>query len=189
LEKVVVMIYIVNCKLRTGFDEYQKALVNAIYEKFGLEITKEEKLPAHFTLKYWFETENIRKIESVFEKFARTHKKTPVSVGRVNSFPPKVIFIDVRLSDDAKKVFFELINELRKIPWMPWDKYDAENLHFHSTIAEECNEKYGAVMKFIQSKELQQFDCWFDNITIMKNVGGTKYFGKWEVYKTFEFQQ
>ena len=180
------MIYIVNCRLRNGFDAYQKKLVDEIYEKFGLNITKEENLPAHFTLKYWFETEDIKEIEEVFANFAKTHKKTPVKVGGFDNFSPKVIFLNAILSNEAKETFFMLIAELKKIKWMSWDKYDAENLHFHSTIAEECNEKFNEVWDFVQSKEPTYFDCWFDNITILKKVGGTKYFGKWEIHKTFE---
>ena len=180
------MIYIVNCILRNDFNEFQKSLVNEIHDKFGLKITKEENLPAHFTLKYWFETDNILEVEKIFENFTKTHKRTPVKVGGFGSFPPKVVFINAALSDGAKKNFFELVAELKEIKWVPWDKYDSENLHFHSTIAEECNEKFSEVLSFAQSKETKYFDCWFDNITILKKVGGTKYFGKWEIYKTFE---
>jgi 2'-5' RNA ligase len=182
------LIYIVNCQLRNGFNEYQKSLVDEICKKFDLKITQEENLPAHFTLKYWFDTKNISDIERIFEQFVQMHKKFPVKAGGFDSFSPKVIFINLELSNEAKKNFSDLISELKKVSWMPWDKYDAENLHFHSTIAEECDEKFDAVWNFIQSKEPQYFDCWFDNITIMKQVGGTKYFGKWQIHKSFEIR-
>jgi len=180
------MMYIINCRLRNGFDIYHKELVKEIYKKFGLVITKEENLPTHFTLKYWFETDKISEIETLFERFAKTHKKAQVRVGGVGSFPPKVVFLNCVLSPAAKKTFSELIAELKKVSWLPWDKYDGKGMHFHSTIAEECNEKFSEVLNFAQSKEPKYFDCWFDNITILKKVGGTRCFGKWEIHKVFE---
>lgn len=178
------MQYIINCLLRGPVEKYQHDLVREIYKKFGLNITKEENLATHFTLKYWFETEDIKEIEKIIQIFCKTHKKTPVCVGGFGSFSPKIIFINVKLSDEAKKIFFEFISDLKKVKWMPWDKYDAENLHFHSTIAEECNEKLKDILRFIKNKE-KYFDCLFDNITILKLVGKKQNFKKWKIHKTF----
>jgi len=181
------MRYIIHCLLKGPVEKYQHNLVNDIHQNFGLDITKEENLATHFTLKYWFETENIKEIEKIAQIFCKTHKKTPVHVGSFGNFSPKVIFINVSLSEEAKKTFFEFISELRKVTWMPWDKYDAENLHFHSTIAEECNQKFDEVWKFVQGKE-KYFDCYFDNITILRLVGGSQNFGKWEIHKNFSMK-
>lgn len=178
------MRYIIHCLLRGPVERYQHDLVNDIHKKFGLNITKEENLATHFTLKYWFETENIKEIEKIAQIFCKTHKKTPLHVGGFGNFPQKVVFINAVLSDDARKTFLEFISELRRVKWMPWDKYDAENLHFHSTIAEECNTKFEDVWKFVQGKE-NYFSCWFDNITILKLVEGSQNLGKWEIHKTF----
>jgi 2'-5' RNA ligase len=178
------MKYIIHCLLRGPVEKYHYDLVNNICQNFGLNITKEENLATHFTLKYWFETENIREIEKMAQIFCKTHRKTPVRVGGFGSFQPKVIFINVDLSNDARNIFLEFISELRKVRWMPWDKYDAENMHFHSTIAEECNDKCDEVWKFVQGKE-KYFDCWFDNITILKLISGNQNSGKWGIHKTF----
>lgn len=182
-----IMKYVIHCLLKGDVETYQHKLVNEIYRNFGLKITKEENLSTHFTLKYCFETENIGEIEKIIQIFCKKHKKTPVQVGGIGSFPAKVVFINVKLSGEAKKVFSEFISELRKVKWMSWNEYDAENLHFHSTIAEECNEKFDNVLKFVQGKE-KYFDCWFDNITILKLVSGSQNLGKWEIHKSFSIK-
>lgn len=181
------MRYILHCQLRGDVAEYQRSLVLQIAEKFNLRITKEENLATHFTLKYWFEAENIEGIENLIENFCESHKKTPVKVGGFGGFPPYVVFINVELSEEAKKTFFELIVELRKVSWLSWDQYDGENLHFHSTIAEECNEKYEDVLKFVQGKE-KHFDCWFDNITILREISREDNILRWETHKTYSME-
>lgn len=173
--------------MRGDVARYQRNLVLQIAERFNLRITKEENLAAHFTLKYWFEAENIEVIEKLIENFCKSHRKTPVRVGGFGGFPPKVVFINVELSEDAKKTFSEFIAELRKVPWLTWDNYDAENLHFHSTIAEECGEKYDDVLKFTQGKE-KRFNCWFDNITILREIAREKNILRWENHRTYSME-
>lgn len=181
------MRYIIHCLLRGNVENYQHGLVKQIAEKFGLKLTKEENLNTHFTLKYWFETESIKEIEKICEEFCKKHRKTPVKVGGFGNFKPKVVFININLSKEAKETFLDFITELRKVKWMPWDQYDAENLHFHSTIAEECNEKFDDVWKFVQGKE-EYFDCCFENITLLQLVSGKQEFGKWKIHKTFDME-
>ncbi|MGD0728999.1 MAG: 2'-5' RNA ligase family protein [Candidatus Micrarchaeaceae archaeon] len=175
------------CLLKDDVDNYHNKLVNRISREFNLPMTKKQAIPTHFTLKYRFESKNLKQLEKLLEKFCKTHKKTSVKVGGFDSFPPKTIFIDVKPSREAKKVFFELLRELKKIKWMDWDKYDGRNLHFHSTIAEECNDKFKMVLKSLDGKE-KHFDCWFDNITIMKMVKPKDNVDMWEVYKTFHMK-
>jgi 2'-5' RNA ligase len=178
------MKYAILCLLKGDVESYQHDLVNDIYEKFDLSETKEQDLPTHFTLKYSFQTDDIKEIETLIGAFCKKHNKTSIDVGGFSSFPPKVIFIDVKLSKQAKVVFLDFISELRKVKWMTWDKYDGEGLHIHSTIAEECDHKFYSVLRFINNKE-KHFDCWFDNITILKKIGNKGKLDMWEVYKSF----
>jgi len=177
------MRYLMFCKLKGDIEKYHRNLVNMAAKKFDLIVTKEENLPTHFTLKYWFEAENINELELLIENFCETRVKTSVKVGGFGSFPPNVVFINVQLSDEAKEVFFEFISELRKLSWMSWNKWDAENLRFHTSIAEDCDEKYSRVWQFLHGNE-KCFDCWFDNITILKERSRENGILKWEIYKT-----
>jgi hypothetical protein len=177
--------YGIVCLLKGEFEKYHHQMVDEIASHFDLKITKELNIPTHFSIKYLFETEDIKEIEEIIEKFCETHKKTPVKLGGFGNFPfEKVVFIEVKLSEVAKRIFFEFISELRKVKWMIWDKYDAENLYFHSTIAEECDEKFEAVREFVQGKE-KYFDYWFDNITILRLEYENQKLVKWEVHKSW----
>jgi 2'-5' RNA ligase len=181
------MKYIIHCLLKGSIITYHTTLVKEISEKFNLNITKEENLAPHFTLKYWFESKDIREVEKVIETFCKKHKRTRINVGGFSGFPYKVVFINIKLTKEAKKTFSEFIKDLKTIKWISWDKYDGENLHFHSTIAEECNEKYTEVLNFLKNKE-EYFDCWFDNITILKEISRKEdNILEWGFHKNFRF--
>lgn len=172
--------YMLNCYLKP-IQSYHHKLRDEIARRFGLKRTKKENLDAHFTLKYSFETRDIEEIEELVKKFCENHKKQKLIVGGFGSFPREVIFMKVKASNPAKKMFLDLIKELKKVKLMTWEKYDGKNAHFHSTIAEECHQKYDAVMVYLNRKE-KYFECYFDNITILKLISGTKYEGVWKVY-------
>ncbi len=178
------MKYIVYCVLGGEIADYHLRLVNEIADKFGKTLTKEQGVPPHFTLKYWFDTETIEHVEKRLKQFADTHIRTPIRVGGFGGFHPKVVFMSIQLSDQARATFFELISEFKSMDWMQWDKFDAENLHFHATIVEECDEKYLDIWNFVQGQE-KYFDAYFDNITVLRTVGKIKDFDKYEIYKTF----
>jgi len=177
------MMYALYCHLKDDVEKYHHKLVDEIAKKFGTQITKKENIPAHFTLKGWFGTENIKGIDKIIAAFCRRHKKTPVRVGGFGGFHPKVIYMDVRLSKEAKKTYFELISELRKVEWMSWDKYDAEKRRFHATLAEDCNGDFDAIRQFVKRKE-RYFSCQFDNITVLELVGRHPLL-RWKIHKTY----
>ena len=165
------------CILHNNFtseiDEYHKLLVREVAQKFGLEKTLIQNIPAHFTLKYWFDADEgeLAQLERMLNEFCAAYRQAPVSIGAVKGFPPEVVFMDVQLSPEAKHIFNSLIAELKSIEWMAWDRFDAPNLHFHSTIAEECGEQYDAVLDYVRSRHTKHLNASFDNITVTLQVG------------------
>ncbi len=174
--------------LSEPYKTYHWDMVCLIAEHFPKLIeTKEQQIPTHFTLKYGFETDDIGKVEAVLEKFAKNHGPTPISVGGFDKFGELVVFVKVQLSETAKVVFDELIDALHIFDWMQWQEYDGKNLHFHSTITEECIGLDKEVIDFIKGKE-QHFKSNFDNISIFVETGKTEHgYCKWELYKKFNF--
>ncbi len=181
------MRYAMYCALRGDVKKFQKKLVNDISKKFNLTFTKRQAIPAHFTLKYPFETKKIKEVERVVAEFCKKHKKTPVKIKGFSSFPPNTIFLNVKLSKKAKNTFKEFIREMRKLKWMTWNQFDAENLHFHATIAEKCGEKYNKVMTFLKGKE-RTFNCSFDNITILRQTKVVDGIDMWKEHKKFKMK-
>ena len=182
------MRYFLTNVLPNPFETYHRDLIFSIAERFSKLIeTKEQAIPTHFTLKYEFETDNIAQVEAILEQFVKSHQSTQVSLGGFDKFGELVVFVKVNLSESAKATFDNLIDTLSGLSWMQWQQHDGKNLHFHSTIAEECTGLDKAVMEFIKDKE-QHFESSFDNITIFVETGKTEHgYPKWEIYKRFNF--
>jgi 2'-5' RNA ligase len=175
---------VIHCLLEGPVVEYQRDLIHAIGERFGLPFTGEQALHPHFTLRYEFETADIAPVETLIERFCETQKKTPVEVGGFGEFPPDVAFLNVHLSSEARQVFEEFLRELRGVPWLTWSPYDGENLHFHATVAERCGSKLPEVRAFLRARE-QMFSCWFDNITLLVQTGVSDGISRWKIHRRF----
>lgn len=178
------MRYVIACNLNGDIVEYHKKLVSEIAQNFGVIFPLKQNFEPHFTLKYGFEATDIKEVESIIEKFCASHKKTPIKAGGFKSFRNDVIFLDIKLSDEAHQVFLEFINEIKKISWLSWKEHDGENLNFHATIAADCEKNYAEILNFIEGKK-QLFNCWFDNITIWKENAVIDGVTTWDIHKTF----
>ena len=73
---------------------------------------------------------------------------------------------------------------MRGIPWLSWNPYDGENLHFHATVAERCGPKLGEVREFLREREAV-FPCWFDNITLLVQTGVIDGISRWAIHRRF----
>jgi len=171
------------------YKNYHWDIVCLIAEHFPKLIeTKEQQIPTHFTLKYEFETDDMSKVEVVLEKFAKKHSPKPISIGGFDKFGELTVFVKVQLSEAAKIVFDELIDTLHVFDWMQWQKYDGKDLHFHSTVAEECTGLDKEVLDLIRGKE-RHFKSRFDNISIFVENGKTEHgYRKWKLYKKIDFK-
>ena len=179
------MRYIIHSLFKGPIREYQQGMVDEIQTWFGLTFTKEQGLQPHFTLKYWFETDDLPPLESLTARFADGHKREPIRVGGFDHFDREVIFTRVILSDSARNLYLQFISELRKLTCMTWVRFDAERLHFHSTIAEKSGAKFEDVWTFLQGKE-RHFDSHFDNISILRQSGYTDSgLDLWELEREF----
>ena len=96
------------------------------------------------------------------------------------------MFLDVELSNEARRTFHGLMDELRQIQWMQWHEHDADGLHFHATIAERCGTQYESILQFAWRSE-QKFEASFDNVTILRQTTIDDGIDRWLVHRTFEF--
>jgi 2'-5' RNA ligase len=164
--------------------DYHRELVDAIADRFGLTFTQCQRIPAHFTLKYHFTTSEIERVEELLEEFASSHAPAPLEVGGFGHFGEDVVFVDVRLSDSAKRTLIALISVLKTLPWMPWSAHDAEHLHPHMTVAEFCRPKFPEVWEFVKVHE-RRFTTALDNATIRRQVGEADGVDLWTIHKSF----
>jgi len=176
------------CALDKEIQEYQDNIIREIATKFNLNKIIDLNVEPHFTLKYHITItgEQLDFLENIISDFCANNLKTKIKVGGYTSFPPSVTFTHVKFSKEAKLVFFHLIDLLRSIDWITWSPFDAENMHFHATVADECGEKFEEVLHYLQGKE-KHFDTWFDNISIIKKIGEKDNVESWKVYRKFIF--
>ncbi len=172
------MRYFIGCLVRGKAETYQQDLIENICRRFDVR-NLNNHVPAHFTLKSPFQTENISVIEGLLCEFCAQQKAAKIVIDGIGSFGEHIIFLD-GTSKDGEQVFRRLIKELQKIEWMQFREYELTDVNFHSTLARSRDKKqFEKIMQFLES-EKPIFDVQFDNITIFANIEG-----KWSVYREF----
>jgi hypothetical protein len=71
---------------------------------------------------------------------------------------------------------------------MKWDRYVAENLHFHMTVAENCGERFSEAFR-IAIERVQRIETSFSNITLLREIGSSDGIDLWESVQSFELAQ
>ena len=85
---------------------------------------------------------------------------------------------------ERRAILDALIRALRTLVWMPWDRYDAEQLHPHMTIAEGTRPRFRDIWEFCQPRGRRLSGC-FDNITILKKRGEKDGMDLWDIHRSF----
>ena len=130
------MRYILPCFFAGPVREYHQALVDEIATRFDVPFTRRQAIPAHFTLKYHFDTADIAPVEELLEAFARANRPTSLEVGGFRHFDEDVVWVDVALSAAARATLAALHAALRRLAWLPWGPHDGEHLRPHMTVAD-----------------------------------------------------
>jgi 2'-5' RNA ligase len=124
-------------------------------------------------------------VERILEAFAGVTEPSPWSVRGFNQFVDAdnyVIFLDVVPSEKARQVHADLLDRLRSIASMQWERFDGPDLHYHVTVANKglTAANFAAVWSFVNSRQAPDFDLSFDSLTLLKIKGDAH-----TVYKTF----
>jgi 2'-5' RNA ligase len=174
------MKYIIVCLIKGKAKQFNETLMSNVAKNFNVNGAVERKPPSHITLKYGFETDEIKDLEQVIENFCESNKKTKYKLNGFDSFDKNVIFIKVEPSNEMINIHKKFINELKKIKWMTWKKFDG-NVHFHASVAHsDINENnFDEIWNYVNQNK-PKFDLFFDNITLLKLIDGV-----WKVHKEF----
>jgi 2'-5' RNA ligase len=173
------MRYFIGYLIKGGAKDYQEKLIGRICKKFDVR-NLNEHVPAHFTLKAPFETEDIGEVDNILKDFCSKRKVSDIKINGIGSFREHIIFLNGE-SPEGEKTFRGLIRELEKIGWMNFWEYELGDVNFHGTLARAKDKKqFVEIMGFLEG-ERPSFDLMFDNIAIFENVDG-----KWRVYREFK---
>lgn len=123
--------YVLVCNIEGEALIFHEKLTSEVCYKFN---KRSQKLPAHFTLKAPFETNKIDEMIEVLNNFSQNKVKTPMKIQGFGKFRNDVVYMDVDVSDEAKRVHDELMDDIAKIPWVELKKNEGKDRVFHCTI-------------------------------------------------------
>ena len=134
------MRYVIVSIVKGPAGDFNNNLRKDIFSKFK---AKSSKLPAHFTIKAPFEyNENITDLENCIEEISKKEKATPYKIDGYNHFDDRVIYMDVNMSKEAKKVHDELIDKLSTISYINFKNNEGKDKIFHVTLSSKKYKKY-----------------------------------------------
>ncbi len=153
-------------------------------EKFGVRHAM--KSPPHITLvpPFKWPEANEKQLTSALDRFASNEHNFPVVFENFGSFPPRVIFVDVR-KNEPLEILYRKLTEYLSGEWnlLP-DKNPGRPYHAHVTIAfkdlmkHQYNEAWPG---FRDRKVMYEFTA--GGITLLKHSGK-----QWEIYYLASFK-
>jgi len=161
------MKYLIVTLVKGKLEKFQQKLLYDIPKKFNAKRAILRKPPAHITLKYFFETNDIGKVEKFVKEFCKSHKKSNYRARGFGHFQNDVIFIDIDPSKEMVKTRREFLKRLESETEIEFLNVDRDS-QFHISVAHtDINEEYDKIWSYV-NKTNPEFNCRFDNITILK---------------------
>lgn len=165
LKDVDFMRYVIVCLIKGEALKFHEETVKNIVEKFNV---KRQRLPAHFTIKAPFETDNIKEIENLTEKFCSEHKAHSAVIDGFGHFGEAVVYMDVQLSKEAVKIHDKYIDLLKTVNWLEWKRNEGKGRVFHCTLVSKLQpEKFTSIWEYVSNFKCH-FPIYFDNISILR---------------------
>ncbi|MCM8711142.1 2'-5' RNA ligase family protein [Clostridium sp. SYSU_GA19001] len=175
------MRYLIVCLIKGEALVFHEKLVEDVCSKFQV---KRQRLPAHFTIKAPFETENIHEVEKLTEEFCKNTKAFEILVEDFGHFGNAVVYMDVKPSKNAVKVHDDYIDVLKNIAWLDWKQNEGKGRVFHCTVVSKLpSYKFQSIWQYVSRFQFH-FSTYFNNISILlweKN--------KWITYREFELKK
>lgn len=160
------MRYVVVCDVKGEGGKFNNKIRKEVYEKLG---AKSSTLPAHFTLKAPFESdEPLTGLKEVLTQFCNHEQAAPFKLKGYEHFDDRVIYMHVEMSKEGKALHDRLIDAMAKVPYLVFDKKDGKDKIFHVTVSSKRIQPiYDKLWEYVQQYPCD-FDCLFDNITIYR---------------------
>lgn len=159
------MRYVVVSILKGKAGIFNNNLRKEIFTKFK---SKSSKLPAHFTIKAPFESEDISRLDDVLRIFCKNNKSQPYSIKGYDHFDNRVIFMKVLMSNEGKILHDKLIDVMSELDFINFSSHDGKDKIFHVTIAsKKIQPIFNELWDYVKNINCN-FNCTFDNISIYR---------------------
>lgn len=171
------MRYVIVSKVNGPAGFFNDNLRKDVFQKFN---AKSSKLPAHFTIKSPFESDDISDLEVILKNFADKNKKQRYTIKGYDHFDDRVIYMKVLMSKEGIELHNKLIDVLDSISYINFTSTDGKNKVFHVTISSKRIQKiFNELWDYVTNIPCE-FTCYFDNISIYKWENNT-----WNLHKEF----
>jgi len=169
--------------IRGEVKKHHEKLVKEVGLKFNeTRIIPPKDFP-HISIKSSFKTNKIEEVEKLIKAFVKTQKPSKITYGGYSHFRRFVAFSKVIFTKRGLKTQKDLIDELKKISWIPFKEKDFK-WKPHATICFGfTKESFNNIWKYLQKTQIKTVELEFDNITIRKKP--RKY---WKIHKTFKIK-
>jgi len=176
------MRYVIVAVIKGVAGDFNNKLRKEVYFKYG---AKSSKLPAHFTIKAPFEyNDSIIELEEILNNFCENENTSSFKIDGYDHFDESVIYMKVNMSSEGKAIHDRLIDELRKINYITFDKKDGKDKVFHITISSKGIKPIFNELWTYVNRYPCKFISNFENISIYKWDNNT-----WILHKEFLFRQ
>lgn len=174
------MKYVIVCLIKGDALTFHEKLVEDICKKFKV---KRQRLPAHFTIKAPFETENINELENLAENYCKNILSTHTLIEGYGYFRDTVVYMDVHASDEAVKVHDDFIDKLKTVSWLEWKRNEGKGKVFHCTLVSKLPPgKFQDIWNYVSNFDYS-YPAFFDNISILAWDKD-----RWVTYKEYKFK-
>jgi len=156
-------------------------LRSAISTKFDVHAAL--KSPPHATLKYPFDTNNIKPVADAVKAYAEKLKPSPLSLKNFNHFDDRVWYVQVKPNRKQRAIQSGLVKLVRKTLALPDDPHETDwTPHVTLAYKDLTPEKFKLIKNYLSDKNID-LKIPFNNITILKLVNH-----KWRIYKKFRIR-
>lgn len=169
--------------LRGESKKYAEKLIRDVAKKFKVNFVSSGKQPAHITLKYRFETENIKEVEKVVEEICNKTNSSVFEIGGIGSFNRNNLILKVKPSGEMVKFEKRLLKNLDSFRG---DLYKFDNVlykTFHVGIAHhDIKEKFDEIKDYLE-KHNRKFKVKFDKVYLVRKPKN-----RWIIQNTFNIK-
>ncbi len=166
--------FLVECRLQGQAKHDAKDLIFSIAQKFRVRGVTSKKVVPHMTLYGPGEARNIRDVATRISKVARRYSLVPFEIDGFDSFdgPRKVVYLNIRPSEELRNLRRDLSNELRSIATCQSFDHNSD-FAFHSTIAfKDVDEhKFKVIQSYLGRIDPPHFRQYLTRITVLGRGG------------------
>ena len=148
--------------------KYAEKLIKDVAKKFNVNYCYSRRQPAHITLKYRFETNDVGKIEKLIEIVCKNNKSSYFEIGGIGNFSKNALILKVKPSKEMVKFEKELVKTLKdyKGDLGKYDKSLYKNLHV-GIAHHDIEDKFSEIKTYLKRYN-RKFKAKFDKVCLIK---------------------